>query len=74
MDPVAGLLAILSLPSDNPHLVIETFRKRVGTKNGHRAPDREAADLIIACQNDTRPVLERVFAAPRCMLKGRSPM
>jgi hypothetical protein len=35
-----------------------------GTRSGRRTADLKAADLIIACQNDTRPASECVFAAP----------
>jgi hypothetical protein len=39
MDPVAGLLAILILPSENRHLVVETLRKA-----------RQALKAGIACK------------------------
>jgi hypothetical protein len=39
-------------------------RSQEGTKSGRRTADLKAADLIIACQNDTRPASECVFAAP----------
>jgi hypothetical protein len=39
-------------------------RSQGGTKSGRRTADLKAADLIIACQNDTRPASECVFAVP----------
>jgi hypothetical protein len=72
MDPVAGLLVIHFLPSVYPtSLLLRPFerltchcRSQEGTKSGRGTADLTAADLIIACQNNTRPASECVFVTP----------